>query len=51
MLVTVALWLLVALVSLAGSPAGVQGAITAALTALVPSGIVFALFRKAGNTP
>jgi TIR domain len=51
MVVTVAFWLLVALVSLGGSPAGVQGAIGAALIALVPSGIVFALFRKAGKTP
>jgi hypothetical protein len=50
MVVTVSLWLLVALASLAGSPVGVQGAIGASLVALVPSGIVFALFRRVGKT-
>ena len=50
MLVTVSVWLLVALSSLQRVPGGPQAAIGAALIALVPSGIVFALFRRAGRT-
>lgn len=51
MLVTIGLWLLVALASFSGAsvPNGsalAGGAITAALVAGIPSGLVFALFRR-----
>lgn len=56
MLVTIGLWFFVAFVSFSGSsvPNGsaiLGGAFSAALVAAVPSGLVFALFRRGASTP